>query len=749
MSGSVSQACCCEDEDGCSSRKTCDPLDDFWEKNRAEYITVGRPRGPTVYPGVYWPAWHNGISKVAELDAVIDIKVTKRTVTQTQCGGTCTSVNPPANDACSSSSWLTAQRRCQQTGYTDNMRWRLARTLKISGVSNDQQAIYGRDTTAHCLKFPSISDESVPDPLLPPYAGRPYPQAPQGYYPCILQGSCAVACVDANSGFTAGPDPAWWPGENRKQLPRFVGYGQVTVSPVPASTYPQIAVCGDVAYVNRCSTSTSTTDEWACLDFPLIVIPGHSGTMCDGTPSIGCAVTSKELGANVVMWGFDIDAPTLVARLAAMNVADGVYMGSYLGAWLCLYTTAAGRRKLRVLFNIANRITAAGQTFKFRTNVMIKEARTSGNTSPNVSYYVDVDCEFTPRKWCLNTPDCDCVQSYAENASPALNYAFNCPLTIQCSTPGPVDWNIVVGLEHVQMPYYNGVNDHWLCPCGTSCGSSGPLCFTNYCFQWETLPSGGLGAPGTQNTMRFLGDEPIERGHPFWRRYRNRYNHVQTLNDWYDNGLYAPSGKCVFQVYGTRVVIGDVYAPMDSLPCPPGSCSGVGGPRAGLGPDPDWCSCSPPASPNDYCGCPTQSDGGGSETCIDCVPPGCWPVVPSYFTSCPVANPYPGSAKCGPVTSGDPNAVMPCYSMSLSFFCNAYQQCSFQAFSVCGELGFKSCRIAGAAYVVAFNDYLIVDWDPRYSCTPVGTYNAYAASQNDMCLGRNYWTQTTCKATVS
>jgi hypothetical protein len=744
MNSDVS-GCCCEVDAGCSARKTCDPLDDFWDKNRAEYITVGRPKGPTVYPGVYWAAWHNGISKLAELDVKMSIKVTKRTVTQTPCGGTCTTVLPPANNNCASTGWLASQRQCANTVYADNMSWSIEQTFRIAGVSNDQTAIYDRDGTSHNLFFPSITDPSVPTPN----AGRPFPSVPPGYYPCIVQGQCAVPCVDPNGAFNAPPNPNWWPGENRKQLPRFVSYGDSTVSPLPASVYPQTADCGDVDYVNRCTSSTSTVQEWKCLDFPLIVLPGHSGTMCDGTASIACSPFSKELGAQTVLWGFDIDCQSLIARLSAIGFVDGIQIGSYLTSWLCTYTTVAGVRKLRVLFNMASRLSSSGNTFKFTTNLMIKEAHNVGTQRANESYYLEIDCEFTPRKWCLNTPDCDCVQSYCENAPSTLNYAFNCPLSIQCSTPGPVDWNVVVGLEHVEIGYWNGTNDHSLCPCGTSCGTSGPLCTANYCFQWSNLPTGGLGAPTTQDTMRFLGSEPIERGHPLWRRFRNKYNHVQTVNDWYNNGLFAPASKCVYQMYGTRVVIGDVYAPAISLPGPPGCCSGTGAPTAGRGHDPDLCGCAPPASPNDYCFCLTPSDGSGTETCIDCIPPGCYPVLPTYYTECPVANFYPASSKCGPVSSGDPLANMPCYSMSLSFFCNAFQQCSFQAFSVCGELGFKSCVIAGASYTVVFNDYLIVDWDPRYSCSPIGTYSAYAASQADMCLGRNYWTQTTCKATVS
>lgn len=757
MSVIPATGCCCTPDPGCPFTNVCKDRDEWWEKVRLEYITVGRPKGPTVYPGTYWPAWHNTLSVRSLLDIDLKLRVVKRTLVQTPCGALpgCPAVTLPITDNCATTGFMTANPGCRQTTYTDNFNWTLNTQLSVRGVNPNQTRNIVYDTTPHLQDFPSIPDPSTPD-YMP--VGKPYCSIPGGYYPCGIQGSCNTGtCVSINDATTFGSNPAWWPGENRKLIPRFtVDSATVIHTAIPSSSYPQIATCGSVSYSNRCTTATSSASEPVCLDFPIIVIPGHSGTMCDGQPSIPCAVLNKELGADNVIWGFDITEPTLIAALNAMGLPDGTYVGQMSGAWIVKYTQA-GVQKVRFFFDIGVQVPLAGDTFKFTTNATIQEKRTATRRLTTTSWFFDIDFSFIPRKWCLYDKQCDCTQSYCENNPSVINYAVTGSISDQCST-NDINLSLDVGLEDVSLQWWFSDTYHQLCPCGTNCGSTG-FCGIfgpgSYCWEWANLPEGGLGIPagatpvspgGTKATRRFLGDEPIERGHPFWRRYRNRYNHTATTIDWWSNGYSDPMGRCRLAVYGNIVSISQIYAetrltfPWET--CCDGSTTLAGFAHDPINCDPSCCFCS-------------LVDQTGTGSCYACLPAGCYDVKASWWNDCPPSNPYP-SGTCGPTTKsndpyvGDPNAVVPCFSISLFTSCNPYHRCGYQILSLCGSLGFVSCELAGYAYSAALPETLILDWNPANSCGPLGTYhNVYTASETTVCEGPSAWTRSTFTVVAS
>jgi hypothetical protein len=757
MSVIPATACCCT-APTCPFRDVCRVGEEWWDKLRAEYITVGRPRGPTVYPGTYWAAWHNGMSLQSVLDVDLNLQVVKRTLVQTPCGAIpgCPGVNLPIDGVCTTTGFMTANSGCQQTTYTDNFNWNLNTTFTLRGVNPEQNREVARDFNPHLQDFPQIPDPSTPDHT---QLGKPYCAIPPGYYPCGIQGSCNTGtCADANEATTFGSSPAWWPGENRKLIPRFTVKGAtVQRTAIPSSSYPQVASCNAVSYQNRCTTTLSNFVEDICLDFPIIVLPGHSGLMCDGQPSIPCNIVNKELGATSCIWGFDITEPQLLAGLNALGLPDGTYVGTRTNAWIVKYTSG-GNQKVRFFFDIGSQIAAPGETFKFTSNTVITEKATATRRFATTSWYFNLDFNFTPRKWCLNSPQCDCVQSYCENCPPVLNYSITASVSDQCNT-NDVLLDLNVGLEEVALNWWFSDTHHQLCPCGTNCGSSG-FCGIfgsgTWCWQWNNLPEGGFGIPagatpsspyGTKATRRYLGDEPIERGHPFWRRYRNRYNHTLTTNDWWENGYSDLFSRCRVGVYGNIISLSQVYAtghvaqPFEY--CCDGSTFIAGFAKS---PDPAFC-------PTCACFC-TVPDQTGTSSCYACLPQGCYDVEPSWWTGCPASNPYP-SGTCGPTTksqdpyTGDPNAVIPCFSIALFDYCNDFHKCGNQVLSLCGGLGFLSCEIAGTAYSVVLPDTVVIEWDPKQSCCPTGTYNAKIASEATVCDGKSGWSNSNITVVVS
>lgn len=730
MSIIPSTACCCENPAlfDCQARQVCLPLTEgqtWWDQVRAEYITVGRPKGPTVFPGTYWAAWHNGINPNGKLDLNMTIEVTKRTVVQEECGGTAPAVTVPTGADCTVANFLTATAGVKQTAYTDNFYWTLQGQLYLVGVVPDTEQEWAIGTDEYHLQyFPFIEDPSVPG------GSRPYPAIPAGYFPCGIQGTCAEECDDENEATEFGTDPNWWPGENRKLTPRFFSKSvTVETTPVPASSYSQLAACDEVEYEDRCNP-INVLDEIqspVCLDFPMIVLPGHSGDLCTGQASASCDQLNKELGANQALWGFDLLEPELLARFEALNLPDGTYIGASNDIWMVKWTNALNITKIRFLFDVSRQITAAGQTLKFTTDVVLAEAGTVTKVAALESWRVSIDFEFTPVEWCLHAPECGCVQSLAENAPSVLTYTFDIPLDENCGGGGALQLSMSVGLENVTVPsFWNAVNEHGYCPCGTACecDPESPYAPIPECWQWDELPDGGNCVAGfVEGYIKFLGDEPIERGHPLWRRYRTRYNHVATTNNWCDpdEGYGPPSSP---GMYGVAPTAGQIFVAEYPV-IPPGSCCGGLTMYAGKAANTLPGECGSSDAQYD----PTCNGGEGGFVCL---PEGCYDVEPT--------DPVDGGLSYSIQLAGQCNPNHAC-------FCEE-DRCFWQAFRFNGGPNYNNCEIAGLTHVIGLPEIVIVTWDATSFCTPTAG-EVFTSSEATFCEGKSSWLSSSIQATIT
>lgn len=715
--------CCCEEPGlfDCPVRQLCVTPDsgDWWDYIRAEYITVGRPKGPTVFPGTYWAAWHNGMHPDSELELSMSIEVIKRTVVQEECGGTAPAVTVPTGNNCATVGFLTATTGVKQTAYTDNFTWEMTGTMRLNGVvpELEQEWAIGSDPY-HLLYFPDIPDPSVPGAEF----GRPYPAIPKGYFPCSIEDSCGDPCGDPHEAVDFGTDPLWWPGENRKLMPRFFSKGMtVTATAEPASTYSQTAACDAVQYVDRCETETDEYTSTVCLDFPMVVLPGHSGVRCDGGNTLPCEQVNKENGANQALWGFDLLEPELLARFEAMNLPDGWYVGAGDDVWMVKWTNPDTTiTKIRFLFDVSRKILAAGDTLKFSTDVTLTEAGTITRAAALESWRIEIDFSFTPKNWCLNAPECGCIQSYSENAPSVLTYEVTVPFTDLCSGPARVSLSIPIGLEDVvNTTFWAGANSHGLCPCGTSCECEEGSPYTGpnaWCFQWDELPSGGGGEPGeTEKYFRFLGDEPIERGHKFWRRYRNKYNHTATTADWYFNGFGSATSP---SVYGQISIAGKIFVEATSLF---GCCGGI---TSGAGIEADLSG-----GVGDPCGSTVplyNPSCNGGEGGFECLPEGCYDIEP-------------------------PDAATGVeFWIKLLTFCNPYHSCGYQLLELGGGITYTNCELAGTSHSVSPPEVVVVNWNPLESCFPYGEIpSIYTTSAATVCEGKSAWSASTITVEIS
>lgn len=678
----LSRICCCGEGFPCAITTVCDARDDYWLKTRAEYITVGRPRAPRVYPGRYWAAWHNVISPRGELDATINIAITKRSVRTETCGGSCVTVTPPTSASCAVTGFLTPTAGCKQTAYTDYISWSTTSHLRLMGASADQNPSIGLDNDPKC-------DPSVP---AYPLTGKPIPAVPPGYWPNGLSGACGVG-GDQNTAINPGQNPNWWAYENRKLLPRFFGGDTVTKTANAISTYPQIAACGDVQYVNRCSTTTSASaTAGMCIDFPIVALPSHPGNLCDGTPLTGgCDPRYRERGTTIAMWGFDIYNPELNALLDSINMPYGQHVGTAAGAWIVRYQYNSVD-KLRVLFNVDRKLGADGMVLRFATDAAITESGTletsaSGSVSAD-SYRAFISVSFTPRDWCLYDEECDCVASYAENCPTVLHYDVDLRVDNRCGAGATIRHSLNIGLEEVVRAYPTALCNP------DSCSYSPVSC----CYMWDSLPNGGT-VPSTDR--KYLGAEPLERAHPFWRRYRNKYNHMYTVNDWINNGKYGAICDCdPVAVYGGTPTFSQLWhdAPGPYAPGPCGTCA---------------CTCPNPNGPQTGAGCYS---------------------VASLVTDCPPV--YYGA--CGP-TVANPSLNGRCLRMTVAnsaCSCNPYHACGWQILAMCGELSWQSCTGSTTVFVWSPPPYLMIPWNPKSSCCPMGTYQAI---EGNLCNDPSTW----------
>ena len=691
MIGIFGAACCCGTAPTCSWNPICSDGRTF-----AEYISVGRPRAPRKYPGRYWAAWHNGISKRGSITVSIDLNIIKRTLVSTDCGGgSCPApTGIPTSASCSDSGSLSGSAGCQKTLYVDNYKWIVSGELPLRGVSPDQSAgAIDPDTGEQDI-------DSVP-----------------GHLPAGIQGICGTY-VDANAGTAFGANPSWFAKENRKLMPRFVkADASITKSAVPSNTYTQTASCGNLVVTNRCTSSTTASTGGCCIDYPMVILPGYPGYLCDGSTYIGCSQEIPQLGGTEVLYGFDILNDDLVNALTTMGLADGQGIGTWNVFWVC---KTSGR--LRLLFDATRFMPSDGDVF--RPSDTMVENGIATVTVGNTTWRVEATISIATNDWCYYDPDCGCRQSWCEFGATSLLYTLTYPVQQgnPCGTPGTFDLKLAVGLE----------------------GISRVLGAWDSCFMWNDLPAGTplAGEPVfIRDENRYLGGEPVERAHPGWRRYRDRYNHVETLNGWYVQSTIDVQDVCQPVSRNGQSVLVNVnkwYVDDTNLRVP------------------------------NYAQCQADcvSFGCGSVSpCCDCkretttpITPGCFDLKANYTGSCLGSN----CGSCTDTCSGCRSFVNPlsgcnngCFSLRLptpfEVECQAHHACDVdnsafyhtQIFRICGGAAWNICDIAPVSISVVFDpgfEWIFNDWSPKSQCSPIGTWPVAMARQAGfICGGPQNW----------
>lgn len=201
--------------------------------------------------------------------------------------------------------------QCGRTVYVDAFTWNATGSVALAGGSKDQgPCVHTHSTT-----------------------GEKYPGVPPGPYLFVLT-DCTRSGATPNAVVASSTDPAWWPGENRRIVPRFRGNLAVASTATPANTFPQVASAGTVSTVVRC-VSTGSSTQITCVDMPITIVPGHQtlitqddvnrcGTSnpCEaGTPTspYQCNVESPENGAGQAAWAIDVQNQALLDGLNAMG----------------------------------------------------------------------------------------------------------------------------------------------------------------------------------------------------------------------------------------------------------------------------------------------------------------------------------------------------------------------------------------------------------------------------------------------
>ena len=689
---------CCGDctPAGCAIKKICSD-DNYY----AEYISVGRPRPPKNYNGTYWAAWHNSIGKKSKLDADVLIKLVKRTlVNDGGCGGACgtptTGLGTSQN--CATNGSLGSTPRCKRTVYVDNMEWRFVTQLDLWGVSNDQQ----------------MEEEEDGEQLI---------SVPPGRYPCGFSVGCGSAfCTNLNAATSFGQFPQWWAKENVKMLPRFSNLETaVEATPLISYSYPQISNCGQIQRVNRCVGSIVNQVDTVCIDYPMVVLPSHGGLRCDGLTE-ACDRETPQNGTNNWSIGLDIISKSLMDRLDAIGVPTDVGIGVWNQTWVC---KTSGR--FRILFDGRPLTPNAGDVYKPSSKTTF--TGTAVLDTGTASYSFDIKITMEPQKWCYKDPECPCMQSWCEHGPTSLHFEANVPLDVQnvCSGNNSISLSVDAGLETCYRPF----------------GTIG----WNTCYMWDDLPSNTYaGDPAfIRNTFRYLGAEPVERGHPYWVKYRSRYNHTETVNRWYQGTSNDPASLCPASRSGPSTPLGGYSFYVGSNQAYRASQSVCASQCA---PGVFCCSCGFPASTTTY------------------APAGCYPSrVSNTYNSCDYTAPYcdptcqgcVSTAGTGTVPGSTPCGSSSCGTMSIptqpNMNCQAFLGCNGLPdfnhsiiFHICASAYFDICNLVSLsgsagyqASIGAPDTWIFEEWDPKDSCTPLGTWIMKRASFETVCEGPSAW----------
>lgn len=661
--------CCCTPNpvSGCETYRPCygDPCDLVEPWTVPGYVSIGRPVGPTKYDGPFWPAWHNGIVARNESSVSVNLKVNayRRKIVQEGCP-TCSALPTPTTGANCNSSGLIGARFCKRTEYIDNFSWVAAGIAYLKGGSKDQ---------AECVHTSPT--------------GEKYPAIPPGPYPYILT-DCTRSLLSPNEPVATGTNPNWWPGENRRIVPRFYNALTVTASATPSSDFPQAATCGAAVTVNRCTSATVTEALPVCLDLPITIVPGHqtivttadiarcgeTGACVCGQPTspYTCLVDRPENGAVQAAWAIDVKNDKLYNALTSMGLGSANYIGELDKVWVTI--TAVGR--VRFMFGAASRI-GAGAVLRFPDGQTITETWSVSRAAAGESLTLSIDFSIQPKNWCRYSEPCGCVQSHCENGPGSVLVSLYTH-TIGCGGPDGC------GSNSLTAQYALALGDYTIPICAFPAICPGA---TTNCQQYPVTSACAAYHP----TIRpdFVGAVPVERSHAGWRKYRNRYDHFLCVN----NVVSGQSACCAGAVNLGGANLSNVCM---------GSCSAI---------DPTFSASHQP--------CPGTAAGCVPAVPAQTVPAGCHPV--SYQSGNQRISALPDGASC-----------MPCSS---HFF-----ECGPMYFAAnCGSALYDVCDCCNTQVTVTLPEIIIVDWDPRKSCTPIGTWPAYAATSATICQ-RSAWT---------
>ena len=663
-----------------------------------EYITIGKAILPTKYPGQFWAAWHNNLNKDSTITADIELIITKRTAVSENCGGG--SCNTPAGLATSAScadvGTIADDAGCKRSVYTENIIWNFEKILNLYGGIPEQSAVFVDSVLTHYNGFP-------------------------GSLPCGISQPCNTCTGTLEEAVVFG-DPDWIAKENRKLIPRWGNtVTPVFMNDVMTTTYPITAVCDKVDFVSVCDSTATEVSSPVCLDFPIIVMPSQSGNDCYASPQ-ACSADSPQNGADTVLWGLDIVSDSLTARLDGLSFPTNVGMGTWNDFWVV--KTTGGR--LRLMFNMSTGMTAG--TTKSPKDGM-SYTKTAILDLGNETYRIDAKVAITCNRWSFASKGCHCHTSQpAENNKPVIQLRVDLPVDGDnlCSNLGLIELNVNAGLEDCYRPF----------------GAVG----WDACYAWNLLPNATIfaGDPASIRLIyRYLGVTPVERGHPYWVKWRERYNHTETVNNWYNAGSvtnenYSPIG-CPVKRSGAATVLPTTvqfYVPYLQAQ----KCSTIGA--------------------NNLC----TSIGVGYQRCCTCTvpldppqwwPAGCYTFQKNNFYSCSVILCEQFCSGCltpaGTFSGGAPTPCMDgCGSVSIPYGsnCQYYGACADNVeldysmrLDVCAAQGYTFCdgvaNSGSASYQANIGTYptWIWKWNPHTELSPSGTYPLYQT--DDTTCGEN------------